>query len=72
MIEPTSKDIGRFVVYCDRAPVPTVEAGRITSFNEATVFVAFPKRYVDGVNVQGCNRGDLVWLDDVWPRREQP
>lgn len=65
MIEPTSKDIGRFVLYMDGAPVPTVESGRLSSFNETTVFVAFPQRGGNVVSVQGCNRSDLWWLDKV-------
>lgn len=68
MIEPTSKDIGRYVAYTDNAPVPTVEAGRITSFNDRIVFVAFPKqRIVSEAVVQGCDRGSLVWLDELLP-----
>lgn len=74
MIEPTSKDIGRFVLYMDGAPVPTVESGRVNSFNETTVFVAFPQRGGSGVNVMGCNRDMLWWLDKVAPllRRMPP
>lgn len=67
MIEPTSKDIGRFVVYGD-AVRSTVEAGRVTSFNEATVFVCFPKRHIRDVTVQGCSRCDLYWLDELFGR----
>ena len=65
MIEPTSKDINRFCLYMDSAPVPTVEAGRVHSFNQETVFVGFPNRRSGLVEVKGCNRADLWWLDDV-------
>lgn len=64
MIEPTINDIGRFVVYVDHAGT-TAEAGRITSFNEQTVFVAFPKRLIAETTVQGCERSMLHWLDDI-------
>jgi hypothetical protein len=66
MIEPTSKDVGRFVVYVRHDGLrPVIEAGRIRSFNELYVFVGFPSRASDVVEPKACTRDTLVWLDDL-------
>lgn len=59
MIEPTSKDIGRRVVYTgNRYPGGKPEEGVITSFNAVTVFV----RYSPSSDGIGTSRQDLEWL----------
>lgn len=50
MINPTTEDIGRKVVY-----LPKEEVGVITSFNESGVFV----RYGDATGSQHTRREDL-------------
>lgn len=66
MINVTEKDLGKFVIYCDHAPVPTIEAGVIVGFNERTVFVSFPKKFIrEEATTQGCTRESLYWIKDV-------
>lgn len=64
MIEPTSEDIGRAVVYWPeprRRNKQTAyrEKGAINSFNHMTVFVKYS---IDGDTNQATNRRDLDWL----------
>jgi hypothetical protein len=56
VINPTDKDIGRKVVYCDRRGSKT-EEGVITSFNSYCVFV----RYGSSTTSAGTRREDLEW-----------
>jgi hypothetical protein len=59
MIEPTSADIGRAVVYTgNRYPGGKLEEGVITSFNDYRVFV----RYGSDKNSKSTAREDLEWL----------
>ena len=62
MIEPTEYDIGRGVIYVpghakDDLNHPDCERGRITSFNDHSVFV----RYGLGSTSAGTSRQDLHW-----------
>lgn len=57
MIEPTSADIGRKVVYTSFHPDDR-EVGEISSFNEHLVFV----RYDGKANAEGTHRGNLEWF----------
>lgn len=57
MIDPTTEDIGRSVLYRDRAHPSEPDAGTITSFNETCVFV----RYGSDVHSKGTRRRDLEW-----------
>ena len=50
MIEPTTNDVGRIVVY-----------DVITSFNKYTVFV----RYGIDLHSKGTDRRDLIWANEV-------
>lgn len=43
MINPTEKDIGRYVVYCSK--YGPKEDGVITSFNDDVVFVRYQKQH---------------------------
>jgi hypothetical protein len=64
MITATSTSVGRWVVYCDGAPVPTVDAGLIRRIGgDGTVFVAFLLRNFDNAIVKGCSPAMLYWLD---------
>lgn len=70
MINPTSADIGKYVVYVDNPALekPTIEAGRINGWSGSvdTVFVAFPQ--LDATvspAVQVCSPTNLYWLDDM-------
>ena len=62
MINPTKQDFGRRVVYVPTHANgsfghPDVECGRITSFNDHSVFVLY-----DGdANPKGTYREDLHW-----------
>jgi hypothetical protein len=55
MIKPTSKDIGRFVIYTSHDG--RKEEGAITSFNDRYVFV----HYGRGSTHPGARREDLEW-----------
>jgi len=66
MIAPTAADVGRRVVYCDRAGYSFPEEGVITSFNERWVFV----RYGTGSTSAATSRQDLEWLAP--PRAVRP
>lgn len=59
MINPTSADVGRKVVYRERGDFPghKVEEGVITSFNDHCVFV----RYGSGCTSAATRREDLEW-----------
>jgi hypothetical protein len=57
MIEPTEQDIGRLVLYRNRAHPSEPDEGVITSFNEHCVFV----RYGSDVHSKGTARKDLEW-----------
>lgn len=64
MIEPTSKDIGRAVVYWPEHrrrnnQTQYREIGAINSFNHLTVFVKYS---IDGDTHPATNRNDLDWL----------
>jgi hypothetical protein len=55
MIDPTEKDIGRGVIYCQGKPWQ--ESGVITSFNPSFVFV----RYGSSRHGVATKREDLVY-----------
>lgn len=62
MIEPTVCDIGRIVIYVPGHAKGDLkhqdcERGRITSFNDHSVFV----RYGLGITSNGTSRQDLYW-----------
>ena len=58
MIEPTTSDIGRAVVYTgNRYPGGKLEQGVITSFNDHRVFV----RYGADTHSKATSRADLEW-----------
>ena len=57
MIEPTAADVGRRVVYCDRAGYSFPEEGTIAWFNECHVFVVYGRR-----PPAATRRQDLDWL----------
>ena len=66
MINPGSRDIGKYVLYADvhrlsdgSCEVIRTQKGYITSYNDKFVFV----RYDDGCTSQATNREDLYWLD---------
>lgn len=59
MINPTTDDVGRKVVYRARHPNAELEEGVITSFNETCVFV----RYGADVHSKGTDRRDLEWIN---------
>lgn len=56
MINPTTADIGRAVIYRHRGQAK--EFGSITSFNEKYVFVL----YEGAAHAAATNRLDLEWL----------
>jgi hypothetical protein len=59
MIEPTTSDIGRGVIYTgNRYPGGKLEEGVITSFNDYAVFV----RYGADKGSKATSRADLEWL----------
>jgi hypothetical protein len=59
MIEPTSTDIGRSVIYTgNRYPGGKLEEGVITSFNIVMVFV----RYGADKHSKATARADLEWV----------
>jgi len=72
MISPTTKDIGRSVVYTgNRYPGGKLEEGVITSFNDSCVFV----RYGADKGSKGTSRQDLEWvaaLNDTKPMTRKP
>ena len=61
MIEPTTKDVGRGVVYVPRGPVIAGdlrrESGVVSSWNEYYVFVRFGALST----AMACRREDLQW-----------
>jgi hypothetical protein len=60
MINPTSADIGRHVVYTgNRYPGGEPEVGIITSYNDRAVFV----RYGDDRHSKATSREDLEWRE---------
>jgi hypothetical protein len=59
MIEPTSDDIGRAVIYTgNRYPGGELEEGVITSFHDHAVFV----RYGAEKGSKATSRADLEWM----------
>jgi hypothetical protein len=58
MIDPTSYDIGRKVVYRARHPGAEPEEGVLTSFNDMYVFA----RYGSDAHSKGARREDLEWV----------
>ena len=58
MINPTSEDSGRGVVYQASYPNAPREDGTITSFNDQVVHV----RYKGDLHSKATSRSDLVWL----------
>ena len=55
MIEPTSKDMGKKVMYCD--DYDNIEFGVIVGFNHRYVFV----RYGENNHSKATSREDLHW-----------
>ncbi len=78
MIEPTAKDIGRFVLYSNPSPItttvalPTVEPGRVIAFSDKHVLVRFVKRFFDETITRACDRESLTWLDDLLAKAAHP
>lgn len=64
MIDPTTNDIGRAVIYQGGHPDDR-EEGIITSFNDACVFVRYGAKW----NSQATSRCDLTWS---FPTADQP
>ena len=60
MINPTTDDIGRKVIYTSKtlSGKITIEEGVITSFNKDYVFV----RYGSGTGSAATRREDLTWM----------
>lgn len=58
MIDPTEKDVGRSVVYRDKAHPSEPDEGVITQFNDYGVFV----RYGSDKHSKLTSRVDLEWV----------
>jgi hypothetical protein len=59
MIDPTSTDIGRKVIYTgNRYPGGRPEEGVITSYNNHAVFVRYGAEY----GAKATSREDLEWI----------
>lgn len=62
MIEPTSKDVGRKVVYTgNRYPGGKLEEGVITGINSVAVFVRYGSEYT----AKATDRADLEWTKET-------
>lgn len=57
MIEPTEKDVGRWVIYQAGHPNAPREDGTITGFNDSVVWV----RYRGDLHAKPTSRADLSW-----------
>jgi hypothetical protein len=58
MIDPTSSDIGRSVVYTPKGQPDEAETGVVTNFNRHFVFVRFGQEMLP----KAAAREDLQWI----------